>query len=85
MAFGDYDGPDKPNKGIEDGACNRQRCQAEPAEWYNHGMHKWYCGDCRNTIQFDRVNHSEWKTRWEPSLGHPQFETHEMMDRRMKP
>lgn len=29
MAYGDYVGPGKPNKGAEGGACNRQRCQAE--------------------------------------------------------
>ena len=25
MAYGDYDGPNKPNKGVEGGACNRGR------------------------------------------------------------
>lgn len=45
MAYGDCDGLDKPNKGHEGGACNRQRCQAEPAVWFNHGSNSWYCED----------------------------------------
>lgn len=33
MAYGDLpmDAPEKPNKGVEGGACNRRSCQAEPA------------------------------------------------------
>lgn len=82
MAFGDYSGPDKPNKGKEGGACNRQRCQAEPARWYNHGSHSWYCDDCRRDIGFDRFNLRDWQISWQPRLGHPQFETREQMDAR---
>jgi hypothetical protein len=82
MAYGDYDGPDKANKGMEGGACNRQRCQAEPANWYNHGSYSWYCDDCRAAIQFDRFNHADWKAKWEPKLGHPMFETRQQMNDR---
>lgn len=82
MAYGDYDGPDKPNKGQEGGACNRQRCQAEPALFYNHGSHSWYCYDCRVAIEFDHINLRGWQTRFQPSCGHPQFETREMMEAR---
>jgi hypothetical protein len=85
MAFGDYSGPDKPNKGHEAGACNRQRCQSEPANWYNHGMNKWYCDDCRRAIQFDPVNLRGWQRDWQPRLGHPQFETREMITKREAP
>jgi hypothetical protein len=82
MAYGDYDGPNKSNKGKEGGACNRTRCQAEPALWYNHGMYEWYCEDCRNQIEFDPVNHRGWKRDWFPTCQHPQFETREMMTAR---
>jgi hypothetical protein len=48
MAYGDYDGPNKPDKGKEGGSCNRTRCQAAPALHYNHGSNSWYCRDCRD-------------------------------------
>ena len=83
MAYGDYSGPDKPNKGNEDGACNRQRCQAEPARWYNHGSHKWYCDDCAYDIGSDVVNAREWPkdfARWFPGKPlYPMFETRAML------
>lgn len=84
MAYGDLplDAPEKPNKGHEGGACNRRACQAEPANWYNHGSYSWYCDDCRVDIEFDVVNHRDWLTRWQPECGHPQFETREMMNKR---
>ena len=82
MAYGNYSGPDKPNKGHEGGACNRSRCQAEPAHWYNHGSYSWYCGDCARDIGQDVVNLSHWSRDWEPKLGHPQFETRAMIDAR---
>ena len=84
MAFGDYSGPDKPNKGKEGGACNRQRCQAEPANWYNHGSYNWYCDDCRAAIEFDPVNSRDWQAKWLPKLGHPMFETRAMIAERNK-
>lgn len=82
MAYGDYDGPDKADKGHEGGSCNRSRCQAAPALWYNHGSYSWYCADCRRDIQFDRLNLRDWQTNWEPRVGHPMFETREQMDQR---
>lgn len=82
MAYGDYNGPDKPNKGIEGGACNRQRCQAEPAVWFNHGSYAWYCDDCRRQIQFDPVNYRNWQINHQPECQHPMFETREMMTER---
>lgn len=82
MAYGDYSGPDKPTKGREGGACNRQRCQAEPANWFNHGSDAWYCDDCRREIQFDRFNLQEWERNWQPRLGYPMFETRDDMNAR---
>lgn len=82
MAYGDYDGPDKATKGMEGGACNRQRCQAEPAVWYNHGSYSWYCVDCADAIGNDPVNMRDWMARWHPKLGHMMFETREQMDER---
>lgn len=82
MAYGDYNGPDKPDKGQEGGSCNRRLCQAPSAEWYNHGSYAWYCEDCRVTIQFDSFNYRNWQANHQPKCGHPQFETREMMDAR---
>jgi hypothetical protein len=79
MPYPQYDGPDKPNKGAEGGACNRGRCQDEPALWYNHGSNAWYCAKCRADIQFDSFNLRDWNRNFEPRLGHPMFETREMM------
>ena len=80
MAYGDYDGPDKPNKGEEGGACNRQRCQAEPALWHNWGTSRWYCADCAHDIGQDSFNLRDWKANYEPRLGHPMFRTRAMID-----
>jgi hypothetical protein len=84
MAYGDlpFGAPHKPNKCKEGGACNRERCQAEPADWYNHGSYAWYCIDCAVDIGMDHVNHRHWLRDWEPKLGHPQFETREQMNER---
>ncbi|MEQ9347720.1 MAG: hypothetical protein RIG26_14870 [Thalassospira sp.] len=82
MAYGDYSGPDKPNKGQEGGACNRQLCQHEPANWFNHGSRSWYCDTCRHQIEFDAFNYRDWQANHEPDCGHPMFETRHMMDAR---
>ena len=82
MAYGDYSGPDKSDKGKEDGSCNRTRCQASPAIWFNHGSRSWYCSDCRQAIEFDSFNSRDWQTNFFPTYQHPMFETREMMDDR---
>lgn len=82
MAYGDYDGPDKANKGQENGSCNRTRCQAPNAVWFNHGSHAWYCADCRRDIEFDPVNKRGWNNDFLPKVGHPMFETRAMMTAR---
>jgi hypothetical protein len=82
MAYGDYDGPNKPDKGHEGGSCNRTRCQASPALWWNHGSHSWYCHDCAIAIGQDHVNLRHWNADWLPKCGHPQFETREQMNAR---
>lgn len=82
MAYGDYNGPDKPDKGKEGGSCNRTLCQTAPAEWWNHGSHSWYCASCRKQIEFDPVNYREWRRDFEPKLKHPMFETRQMMNER---
>jgi len=83
MAYGDYNGADKPNKGHEGGACNRTRCQCEPAVWYNHGSMSWYCEDCARDIGQDSFNLRDWKLNYEPRRGHPMFETRTMMNQRV--
>jgi len=82
MPYPQYEGPDKPNKGAEGGACNRSRCQDEPALWYNHGSYAWYCAGCRQEIQFDSFNLRDWQRNFEPRLKHPMFETRDMMTAR---
>lgn len=82
MAYGDYNGPNKDDKGDEGGSCNRTRCQADPAIWYNHGSHSWYCADCARDIGQDVVNLRDWNANWLPYVGHPMFETRQMMDAR---
>lgn len=85
MAYGDYDGPNKADKGLEGGSCNRTLCQAPDAIWYNHGSHSWYCADCRQAIEFDHVNKRHWDARFRPECGHPQFETRAMIEARREP
>lgn len=87
MAYGDlpHDAPFKANKGHEGGACNRQRCQAEPALWYNYGSYSWYCADCAHDIGQDIVNLQDWNLRWMPKCGHDMFETRTQMDARATP
>lgn len=82
MTYGDYSGSNKPDKGHEGGSCNRTRCQASPADWYNHGSYSWYCKNCRNQIEFDLVNLRHWNTDFKPRLKHPMFETRSMIDER---
>jgi hypothetical protein len=82
MAYGDYNGPDKPDKGLQGGSCNRTRCQCSPADWYNHGSMSWYCYDCAITIGQDVVNLRNWNREWLPKVGHPMFETQKMMNER---
>ena len=84
MVYGNlpHDATEKLNKGLEGGACNRQRCQAEPALYYNHGSHKWYCADCARDIGDDPVNKRDWDLRWRPKLNHDMFETREQMNNR---
>ncbi len=90
MSYGDYSGPDKPDKGHEGGACNRQRCQAEPALWWNHGSHSWYCADCARDIGDDSFNKRQWPIDF-PRLFpagtplHPMFETRAQLDARPTP
>lgn len=79
MSYGDYDGPNKPDKGKEGGSCNRTRCQCGPAIWFNHGSHSWYCKDCMWDIGEDPFNKQDWMMMFYPKHHHPMFETREMM------
>lgn len=80
MAYGDYNGPNKPDKGLEAGSCNRTLCQDSPALWYNHGSFKWYCQSCKNQI-YDAQGRRYWAQDF-PTAGHPMFETRSEMDAR---
>lgn len=82
MSYGDYSGPNKPDKGVEGGSCNRTRCQSSPALWYNHGARSWYCADCRHDIE--SVNQRDWERLSGAKDGHPMFETREMIDTRQQ-
>ncbi len=79
MPYGDYNGPDKPDKGVEGGSCNRRLCQCAPANFYNHGSYAWYCEDCAHQIGNDPMNRRDWSANYQPRLGHPMFETREQM------
>ena len=83
MSYPHYNGPEKADKGEENGSCNRSKCQDSGAVWYNHGSHAWYCPRCRRDIEFDSFNLRDWKRNWEAKLGHPMFETREMMNSRI--
>ncbi len=54
--YGDYDGPDKPDKGQLGGSCNRTRCQAPDAVYFNHGSRSFYCADCADDLNRDEFN-----------------------------
>lgn len=85
MTYGDlpFDAPCKANKGHEGGACNRQRCQAEPALWWNNGSHSWYCEDCARDIGDDQFNKQDWlRNTHRLHDGWPMFETREMLIKR---
>lgn len=88
MAYGDLplDARLKPNKGFEGGACNRRSCQAEPALWYNHGSHSWYCSDCAKDISYGVVNFNNWRLDFERLFPnrryHSMFENREMITAR---
>lgn len=84
MAYGDYDGPDKMDKGRENGSCSRTRCQAPNAVWYNHGSLSWYCEDCRNDIENDSFNSRHWEQNVRPVVKHPMFETRSMIEKRKR-
>lgn len=57
MAYGDYSGPDKSDKGKENGSCNRQACQAPNAIYFNQSTERYYCRDCARDI--NRANRAE--------------------------
>lgn len=82
MAYPEYEGPEKSDKGKEGGSCNRSRCQDDGAVWYNHGSYSWYCPSCRKEIQFDSFNLRDWEQDFGRDKGHPMFETREMMTAR---
>lgn len=81
MPYGSYDGPEKANKGLEGGACNRSLCQGAGANWYNHGSYAWYCHSCKNAI-YDDWAVRNWVSQFS-STGHPMFETRQMIDDRV--
>jgi hypothetical protein len=80
--YGDYDGPNKADKGKRGGSCNRTRCQDSPANYWNHGSYSWYCAGCAIDIGQDHVNLRGWLNEWYPKVGHAMFETLEQMRER---
>jgi predicted DNA-binding protein YlxM (UPF0122 family) len=77
--YGDYDGPNKADKGKEGGSCNRTRCQDSPANYWNHGSYSWYCAGCAIDIGQDHVNLRGWLHEWYPKVGHAMFETRQQV------
>lgn len=80
MVYGDYNGPNKPDKGHEGGSCNVTRCQAPNALYFNHGSHSWYCHGCMIQIGGDTFNKRDWEANYQPRYGHPMFETREQFE-----
>ena len=80
MAYGDYSGPKKADKGAKHGSCNRSSCQEAGANWYNHGSYAWYCESCKDQI-YDAWGRQNWAVNFS-EIRHPQFETVEMMEKR---
>lgn len=85
MAYGDYDGPNKADKGKEGGSCNRERCQDSPANYYNHWSHSWYCKSCSLVIGRDAFNYKHWMKDYFPECQHPMFEARGAMTARGVP
>jgi hypothetical protein len=50
--YGNYIGPNKPDKGEKNGSCNITRCQRPGATFYNKGMSRWYCPSCAREINW---------------------------------
>jgi len=80
VPYGAYDGPDKADKGKEDGSCNRGLCQDSDAVWYNHGSYSWYCKSCMMDI-YDDWARRMWVKDF-PKADYPMFETRQMMTAR---
>lgn len=53
-AIENIDQPEKPDKGLRGGSCNRRACQAPGATWYNRSTRAHYCGECAALL--NRVN-----------------------------
>lgn len=47
-------------KGVYNGNCNREACQAAKAVWYNHSTRKYYCHDCALYINRYRPSNDEY-------------------------
>lgn len=61
--WGNCDPKDYPkDKGIFNGACNRQACLSYPATWYNRGSYAFYCEDCGRLLNHDNRNDEFCKT-----------------------
>lgn len=61
--WGNCDPKDYPkDKGIFEGACNRQACLSYPATWYNRGSYAFYCEDCGRMLNHDNRNDEFCKT-----------------------
>jgi rubredoxin len=44
-----------PEKGLENGNCNRQACQKPGATWWNRGSEAWYCPECAKLINMHPI------------------------------
>lgn len=49
MAYGDYSGPKKADKGKKGGSCNVTSCQ-KPGANYLHQNGNYYCIECRDWV-----------------------------------
>lgn len=42
----------KANKGLLNGSCNREACQAPGANFFNYGTERYYCRRCADDLNF---------------------------------
>ncbi len=59
--------PDKSDKGLKGGSCNRQACQRPGANYFNHSTRAYYCKTCADWLNTDKFN----REYAEKNFGHP--------------
>ena len=48
-----HTGPNKPDKGLKNGSCNRTACQKPGANYFNKSTRCYYCAECAERINWE--------------------------------